>query len=214
MTLPNISETPQVALYQPPQQPLIIEPTPAQVDLVTISHASPDVEMHALEALRLSATQSSVVEPQVLNKMEMGARYTNNLALHLAFSDGPALLSIAANTTGLPPGLDGALGFFNVFNTFTGVAAIAADIRETRGTFRNPNATQLDKIMDVTHLVAGDVVSTAASLVPVIAPLTGPIAMGFFVGGQLVGVGMDLLKTGYDFKRKGQQSAAPPAPQE
>ena len=60
--------------------------------------------------------------------------------------------------------------------------------------------------MDVAHLVAGDILSTVASMTPLVFPLSNPLAMGFFVGGQAVGIGLDIAKTVYDFKRKGQQS--------
>lgn len=145
--------------------------------------------------------------PAELCKAEMAARYTNNVVLHLIGSDGPAALSIAANLVTLPAGLTHFLDAFNVVNTATGVLSIAADLRETHGTFQNPHATELDRRMDVAHLVAGDCLSTAASLTPLITPLAGhPAALAFFVGGQLVGIGMDVAKTVYDFKRKGQQS--------
>ncbi len=145
--------------------------------------------------------------PVDLCKTEMAARYTNNVMLHLIGSDGPAALSIAANLMTLPPGVNHFLDAFNVVNTVTGVVSIAADLRETYGTFQNPHATQLDRRMDVAHLIAGDMVSTAASLTPLITPLAGhPAALAFFVGGQLLGIGMDVAKTAYDFQRKGQQS--------
>lgn len=154
-----------------------------------------------------SVTLGAMVGVKPLNKREMAARYTNNLALHLLFSDTPAVMSMAANVTPLPPGLTGFLDTFNAVNTLTGVVAIAADLREIRGTYRNPHATQTDKLVDVSHLIAGDILSTAASLTPLVTPLSHPLALAFFMGGQAVGIGMDVMKTAYDFKRKGQQSA-------
>lgn len=156
-----------------------------------------------LDAIELA----SLVGVQSINKMEMTARYTNNIALHLLLSDAPAVMSMVANAGVLPPTFGPVLDAFNTINVATGVVAIAADLRETRGTLLNPNATRLDKTMDVTHLVAGDVLSTVASLTPLVTPLSNPAAMAFFVGGQVVGIGMDIAKTVYDFRRKGQQSA-------
>ncbi|MFN8611952.1 MAG: hypothetical protein U0931_30685 [Vulcanimicrobiota bacterium] len=143
-----------------------------------------------------------------IHRGEQAARYTNNLVLHLGVSDAPAVMSIAANYGVLPPSMNGVLAVFNTINTATGIIAIAADIRETRGTFKNPKATRLDRSMDMVHLLAGDVVSTAASMLPLVTSLQNPIAMTAFVGGQLLGVALDTSKTVYDFKRKGQQSAA------
>ncbi|MCE1245728.1 MAG: hypothetical protein LWY06_03695 [Firmicutes bacterium] len=142
-----------------------------------------------------------------VNKGEMAARYTNNILLHLVGSDTPALMSIAANAGTLPSFLAPLLGPFNAINTATGIASIAADMRETAGTFRNPSATKMDKIMDASHLVLGDMVSTAASMLPMVTPLTSPVVMTMFVGGQLLGLGMDVAKTAYDISRNGQQSA-------
>ncbi|MHC9541713.1 MAG: hypothetical protein AB9903_19580 [Vulcanimicrobiota bacterium] len=141
------------------------------------------------------------------NKFEAAERATNDILVHLVASDTPAVLSIWANLGTLPHALVPALGFFNMFNTATGVVSIGLDSREAYQTLKNPNATKMDKIMDVTHLVAGDVVSTLGSLVPLVAPLTSPVAMGVFVGGQLLGLSMDIAKSIYDAKRKGQQSA-------
>ncbi|MHC9543071.1 MAG: hypothetical protein AB9903_26480 [Vulcanimicrobiota bacterium] len=45
-------------------------------------------------------------------------------------------------------------------------------------------ATKMDKIMDAIHLVAGDGISTAASLVPLVAPLSGPLGMSFLSAGS------------------------------
>jgi hypothetical protein len=155
----------------------------------------------------------SVLPPQIIkptakiNKLEAAERATNDLLVHLACSDTPAMLSIWANLGTLPSALTGVLGVFNVFNTATGVVSIALDSRETLGTFRNPKATKLDKIVDLVHLVGGDMVSTAASMVPLVASLASPLSMGIFVGGQLLGLGLDVAKTIYDAKRKGQQSA-------
>lgn len=158
-----------------------------------------------------ASVEEAVAEPQDtvhIHRGEQAARYTNNLILHLGVSDAPAVMSIAANYGVLPPSMNGVLAVFNTLNTATGVIAIAADIRETRGTFKNPKATKLDRTMDMVHLLAGDVVSTAASMLPLVTSLQNPIAMTAFVGGQLLGVALDTSKTVYDFKRKGQQSAA------
>lgn len=159
----------------------------------------------------LVSAEESVPEPQDtvhIHRGEQAARYTNNLLLHLGVSDAPAVMSIAANYGVLPPSMNGVLAVFNTINTATGVIAIAADIRETTKTYKNPNATKLDRRMDMVHLLAGDVVSTAASMVPLFTSLQNPIAMTAFVGGQLLGVALDTTKTVYDFKRKGQQSAS------
>lgn len=143
---------------------------------------------------------------QPINKAEMAERYTNNILLHLGLSDAPAVMAIAANYGSLPAALQPALHALNAVNAITSVAAVAADLRELRGTLKNSHATKLDVAMDLTHLVAGDMLSTAAGLVPVFTPLTNPWASGFFVGGQLLGMALDAVKTGYDFERKGQQS--------
>lgn len=66
-------------------------------------------------------------------------------------------------------------------------------------------------LLEATPAVAC-LVSTAASMVPLVAPLSSPLAMGFFVGSQLLGLGMDVLECVYDIKRKNQQSAAGPKP--
>ncbi|MBS2034272.1 hypothetical protein JST97_04760 [bacterium] len=171
------------------------------------AHFSRGLNLRAQEA----PSEEAVAEPQdtvVIHRGEQAARYTNNLVLHLGVSDAPAIMSIAANYGVLPPSMNGVLAVFNTLNTATGVIAIAADIRETRGTFKNPKATKLDRTMDMVHLLAGDVVSTAASMLPLVTSLQNPIAMTAFVGGQLLGVALDTSKTVYDFKRKGQQSAA------
>jgi hypothetical protein len=160
----------------------------------------------------LSAKDSSSAVK--VNKGEMAARYTNNILLHLVGSDGPALMSIAANAGNLPHFLAPLLGPFNAINSATGIASIVADMRETAGTFHNPSATKTDKIMDASHLILGDFVSTAASLLPMVTPLTDPIAMTFFVGGQMMGMGMDIAKTAYDISRNGQQSVYQPAKQD
>jgi hypothetical protein len=152
-------------------------------------------------------SEGSSADPKPINHKEEAARYTNNLLLHLGVSDTPAVLSIIANYGMLPASFNPALTVFNSLNAATGVAAIAADIRETAGTLRNPNATKTDKVMDVVHLVGGDVVSTAASLLPLVASMNTPLAQGVFIGGQLLGIGLDVAKTAYDFSRKGQQSA-------
>ena len=143
-----------------------------------------------------------------LDKKEMLARYSNNILLHLFLGDGPAVLAIAANFGALPNSLAPLNTAFDTLNTVTSVAAVVADIRELRGTLKNPNATKMDVAMDVGHLVLGDVLATAAGSVPLIMPFHGNLlATGFFVGGQAVGIAVDMAKTVYDFKRKGQQSA-------
>jgi len=155
----------------------------------------------------IKASDPKELVPPRFNKLEAAERATNDVLVHLVASDTPAVLSIWANLGTLPHALVPALGFFNAINTATGVVSIAMDSRETFKTVRNPHATKMDKIVDVSHLVAGDVFSTIGSMVPLVAPLTTPVAMGVFVGGQLMGLGMDIFKSVYDAKRKGQQSA-------
>lgn len=146
-------------------------------------------------------------EPSPVNRKEQAARYTNNLILHLGVSDTPAVLSIIANYGFLPASFNPALAVFNSLNAATGVASIVADVRETAGTLRNPKATKTDKVMDIVHLIGGDLVSTAASMLPLVSSMNTPLAQGVFIGGQLLGIGLDVAKTAYDFSRKGQQSA-------
>lgn len=161
-----------------------------------------------LASLQLKASDmASALSPE-FSRFEATERATNDVLVHLIASDTPGVLSIWANVGTLPHALVPALGFFNMFNTATGVVSIALDSRETYKTVNNQKATKMDKIMDVTHLIAGDIVSTAASMVPLMAPLTSPAAMTLFVGGQLLGLGMDVAKSIYDAKRKGQQSAS------
>jgi hypothetical protein len=142
-----------------------------------------------------------------INKLEKGARYLNDVAIHLIGSDLPALASIVANLVDLPRWAAPLLGWFNAINSVTGWVSIALDGRETVGCLRNPQSTRTDKLVDVVHLLAGDGISTAASMVPFFAALTNPVALGLFVGGQVLGLGLDLAKTVYDIKRQGQQSA-------
>lgn len=130
-------------------------------------------------------------------------RYANNILLHLVGNDAPSLMSIAANAGTLPPCLAPLLGPLNTVNAAAGVVSIAADLRETAQTFKNPESTKMDKLMDASHLVLGDFVSTAASVLPLITPITTPLAATMFVGGQLLGFGMDVAKTVYDIKREG-----------
>jgi hypothetical protein len=141
------------------------------------------------------------------SQREMWARYSNNVLLHLVISDAPSALSLVANLTPLPAGFGPVLDFFNSINALTSVAAGVADLRETRATFKNPHATKLDKIMDVSHLIGSDALSAVAAMVPVFCSLNNPAAMALFVGGQVFGIAFDVVKTGYDFHRKGQQSA-------
>lgn len=143
-----------------------------------------------------------------LNKFEMFERYTNDFLLHLVSSDGPGMLSILLNLgLQIPQFLGDMLVVFNSLNTGTGLVSIGADTRELIGTFKNPKATKKDKIVDVAHLIGGDLVSTAASSVPLVMPLTNPLALNFFIWGQVAGVVMDLYKFKYDISRKGQQSS-------
>jgi len=171
--------------------------------------ALPDAKVDSVE-LSLHGPPDNPVIPMPgprINKLEKAERYTNNVLVHLMGSDTPALLSIWANLGSLPGCLAPVLGAFNLLNTGTGIASIVLDTRETIATCTNKKATKLDKIMDVGHLLGGDVVSTLASMVPMVASLANPLAMGFFVGGQLLGLALDGVKTIYDVKREGQQSA-------
>lgn len=152
--------------------------------------------------------QDAVVTRSSLNKGEMVARYSNDFAVHLVASDVPGMLSIAANLAPLPRCFGPVLKVANSLNTVTGIAAIASDLRELHGSLRNPRATKLDRAMDIGHLVVGDVLSTIAGAVPLVSSLNQPLAMGCFVGGQVLGLAADLAKTVYDIQRKGQQSAA------
>jgi hypothetical protein len=162
-----------------------------------------NVEMKPLQ-LATAETLENVLPK--LNRFEAAERGTNDILVHLACSDTPAVLSIWANLGNLPHCLVPALNAFNVLNTATGIASIALDSRETYKCLTSSKSTKMDKIVDVAHLIGGDLVSTAASMVPLIAPVMGPIALTFFAGGQLLGLGLDLAKTIYDAKRKGQQS--------
>jgi hypothetical protein len=146
-------------------------------------------------------------KPRV-NKVEKAARYTNDVLIHLAGSDLPALSSIAANFAHLPQWAVGALTPLNAINSATGWIAIGLDLRETIFCLRNPKASRTDKLVDVAHLILGDGISTAASMVPLVASISNPIAAGFFVGGQVLGMVLDLGKTIYDHRRQGQQSAS------
>lgn len=169
---------------------------PAKEDSVVLNAEKPAI----------SITPEKIISSKI-NKFEAAERATNDVIVHLFCSDTPAVMSMWANLGTLPLSLLPALDFFNMINTATGVLSIAMDGRETFKTVTNPKATKMDKVMDVTHLIAGDVVSTVGSMVPLVASLNSPIALGVFVGGQLLGLGMDIVKTVYDGKRKGQQSA-------
>ena len=144
---------------------------------------------------------------QPVNRVEKYSRYLNNVVVHILGGHPPAVASIAANLGKLPSWAAPMLKPLNVVNSVTGWASIVLDTRETIFCLRNPKATRKDKIMDVVHLLAADVLSTAASMVPLLMPLTNPFAAGFFVGGQVLGMALDVVKTRYDAKRNGQQSA-------
>lgn len=141
------------------------------------------------------------------SRAEMAARLSGDLLVHLALSDGPNIVGMLANVVHLPPALAPLVGLSNVANTLTGLPALVADVRELRGTLKNPLATATDRRIDWAHLLAGDLLSTVGSLTPFVFPMSHPLALGFFLGSQLVGIGADLAKTAYDWHRQGQQSA-------
>jgi hypothetical protein len=202
----HVSPLPALASYLPPNGVASGGATLASVAAPSRSTTTPGIAEIALDSVSLQGTQHARTLP-TLNKGEMLARYSSDFAVHLGMSDVPAALSIAANLTPLPPTFAPILQVCNAANTFTGLAAIATDLREIHGSLRNPRATNLDRVVDLGHLVLGDVVSTAASAIPLVAPLSNPWALGLFVGGQVLGIATDIAKTAYDIHRKGQQSA-------
>ena len=141
------------------------------------------------------------------NRCEEVSRDLTNLVIHLGLSDGPNILGMMANCIALPPSLAPLVTASNLVNTLTGIPALLADVREMRGTFKNPLATRTDRQMDLLHFVAGDVLSTAGSLLPFVANMSDPVTMGIYLGTQISGLVFDLAKTGYDLYRHGQQSA-------
>lgn len=142
-----------------------------------------------------------------INNVERVARYGNDLLVHGLASDVPAVVSIAV-TLGMSVS-QRTLDIVNAGNTATGFVAMFADAREIVGTVLNRKATRRDLAVDVGHLIFGDILSTAASTIPLWTPvsLAHPIALSVFVGGQLLGIALDGCKFAYDRKRKGQQSA-------
>lgn len=164
----------------------------------TSSGATPNSQVSDVDVAKLQ-TEAEV------NKFETGARAVNDLVVHLALSQGAAVTSMVGMMMPIPGWIN---AVFAPINTATGVASIVMDLREMRGTFKNPIATKMDRAVDLGHFVLGDIVSTAASMVPAVPGLIStPVGLGFFFGGQLMGLGLDIFKTAYDFKRRGQQSA-------
>jgi hypothetical protein len=167
---------------------------------------------HLVKAIHTTSNpaQRGQTGPQV-DQLEKAERYVNNVVFHLLGGDLPALLSIAANLGPLPKWAKTVVPGLNALNTFTGVASVVLDARETYYCLKNSRASRTDKLMDIQHLVIGDGVATIASAVPLFFSLSNPWAMGLFVGGQVLGAASDLGKTYYDIKRQGQQSARPNA---
>ena len=153
---------------------------------------------------------SNSSEPKELNEKEMAARYTNDILLHLVASDVPCVLAILANVISLPSSLAAVVTMSNSLNLATTVVSAAADTRELVGSLKNPGATKMDKAVDLVHFFGCDVVGVATGIMPLVMSMANPIALGTFIGGQLLGVFMDIGKTIYDIKRKGQQSVYKP----
>lgn len=160
-----------------------------------------------------TATKAANSHPNCLpiNKFEKGYRIFNAACIQLVLGDGPAVLTMAANTIALPPAVAPFLNVINAVNAATGYIGIAADLRVNYDAMKNPNATKIDRIVDWGHFVIGDLVNTGASMVPLFTTLANPVAYGVFMGGQAVGMLFDAGKLMYDIKREGQQSALPDA---
>ena len=156
------------------------------------------------------AAAKADASPDGFDHGEQTARYANNFLVHLLVSDVPSVVTTAANYTPMPKSWSPALAAFNVINIATSGIALAADLRETHGTLKNPDASKLDKVLDVSHLVASDVVGTASGFIPFFANVHHPLAGALFIGGQALIVATDLAKAAYDIHRKGQQSVHHP----
>jgi hypothetical protein len=102
------------------------------------------------------------------------------------------------------------MGMVNIANAASGYGGLAMDGPQAYACLKNPKASFKDKAVDVGH-VGTDVLNTFGSMVPLLMPLTGPVAWGLFVGLQCFGIGCDLYKTRRDFKVGGEQSSPPDA---
>jgi hypothetical protein len=133
---------------------------------------------------------------------ELNGRLVADIALHLGANQAPSVLAMTANFCTLPPALGKALPVLNLLNTVTSAASVARDLQEVRQVYKNPDATRLDRFMDVNHLVAGDLMGLVGGIVPLIPGLAAnQAAMAFSYGAQLLSIGLDVAKTGYDIHR-------------
>ncbi len=145
-----------------------------------------------------------------INKFEKGYRLWNAGGIQLALGDFPAVVSMVANSVNMP-WLSPFLGVVNTINAATGYIGINADLRVNYDALKNPHATKLDKFIDWSHFVVGDLINTGASMVPLFVSMSNPLAYGIFMGGQGVGIAADIAKFYWDKHRNGQQSALPDA---
>ena len=123
----------------------------------------------------------------------------------LALGDIPAGVSIAVGLNMLP-GLNPYSDVINAVNALTGYLGLASDLSVARDCISNPDAGKLDKAVDAAHIGTA-FISTGSSMVPLLASLNNPVAMGVFVGGQVLGTVADAAKAVWDYKRGGHQSS-------
>jgi hypothetical protein len=175
-------------------------PTPSKVSESASTEPQPEE--------KLVTTQGLPLEKLIpLDRKEMALRYTNDVGVHLIANDMPALLDVAAHLVPLPPFLAPVIRIADTLNVVTDLCTFGADGREIAGTLRNKKATKLDRFMDLLHFGVGDLVPLAGTFIPFVASLTNPITLGIWLASQAAGIVMDVVKTGYDIHRKGQQSA-------
>lgn len=176
---------------------------------VTTPSAAPSAQPAAKSpdtvVLNSSTTSDSA---SVSNGHRKWVRLANSGAIQLGLGDSPGLVAMGMQSGlfSLSPGAQTFLDGVNVANVGLNVIGTAIDIKQMRDVFKNPNATALDRKVEVAHLILGDLLPTATSVMPLLMPMTNPIVNSLFLVSQAIGIGVDAAKFGYDLHRGGQQS--------
>jgi hypothetical protein len=136
-------------------------------------------------------------------------RFANDAVLQLGLGDAPTAVAVASDLgmLKLSAQTQTALNAINGVNLAMNVVGMALDGKEMHDVFASPTSTKLDKQVEVAHMVLGDAIPTATSILPLVMSnmTANPVINAAFIGTQVLGVAADVAKFAYDVHRGGQQ---------